>query len=126
LLIDGPSTQDGELAIGRNLLVAYASIDGLTFEDSFLISDRIVKEDVLTNIMIYEYKADVVETKLGTEELTKDIPNVSENELAKLTEDGIVMIGASVGPNDILVGKVEPRGEKELTAEERLLRAIFG
>ena len=126
LLIDGPSTDDGELSIGRNLLVAYASIDGLSYEDSFLISDRLVKEDILTNIQIYEYQAQVVETKLGSEELTKDIPNVSENELAKLTEDGIVMIGATVGPNDILVGKVEPRGEKELSAEERLLRAIFG
>lgn len=126
VLIDGASTDHGELAIGRNLLVAYASIDGLSYEDSFLISDRLVKQDVLTNIQIYENVAQVVETKLGTEELTKDIPNVSENELAKLTEDGIVMIGATVGPNDILVGKVEPRGEKELTAEERLLRAIFG
>jgi len=126
VLIDGPATDEGELSIGRNLLVAYASIDGLGYEDSFLISDRLVKQDVLTNIQIFEYKADVVETKLGTEELTKDIPNVSEAELAKLTDDGIVMIGATVGPNDILVGKVEPRGEKELTAEERLLRAIFG
>jgi DNA-directed RNA polymerase subunit beta len=126
LLIDGPSTDGGELSIGRNLLVAYASIDGLTYEDSFLISDRLVKEDILTNIQIYEYPAQVVETKLGSEELTKDIPNVSENELSKLTDDGIVMIGATVGPNDILVGKVEPRGEKELSAEERLLRAIFG
>jgi len=126
VLADGPSTDGGELSIGRNLLVAYASIDGLSYEDSFLISDRLVKEDVLTNIQIYENTAQVVETKLGTEELTKDIPNVSETELAKLTEDGIVMIGANVGPNDILVGKVEPRGEKELTAEERLLRAIFG
>ncbi|MEI8067428.1 MAG: DNA-directed RNA polymerase subunit beta [Candidatus Shapirobacteria bacterium] len=126
LLIDGPSTDGGELSIGRNLLVAYAEIDGLNYEDSFLISDRLVKEDVFTNIQIYEYSAQVVETKLGSEELTKDIPNVSETELAKLTEDGIVMIGASVGPNDILVGKVEPRGEKELSAEERLLRAIFG
>lgn len=126
LLIDGPSTQNGELSIGRNLLVAYAEIDGLNYEDSFLISDRLVKEDVLTNIQIYEYTTQVVETKLGSEELTRDIPNVSENELAKLTEDGIVMVGANVGPNDILVGKVEPRGEKELSAEERLLRAIFG
>lgn len=126
LIADGPSTSNGELAIGRNILVAYASIDGLSYEDSFLISSRLVKKDVLTNIQVYEYKADVVETKLGSEELTKDIPGVSENELSKLTQDGIVMIGATVGPNDILVGKVEPRGEKELTAEERLLRAIFG
>jgi len=126
LLIDGPSTDGGELSIGKNLLVAYAELDGLNYEDSFLISDRLVKEDILTNIQIYEYQAQVVETKLGSEELTKDIPNVSENELSKLTDDGIVMIGATVGPNDILVGKVEPRGEKELSAEERLLRAIFG
>ncbi len=126
VIADGPATHEGELSIGRNLLVAYASIDGLGYEDSFLISDRLVKEDVLTSVQIYEYQANVVETKLGSEELTKDIPNVSEAELAKLTEDGIVMIGAAVGPNDILVGKVEPRGEKELTAEERLLRAIFG
>ncbi|MFA6602766.1 MAG: DNA-directed RNA polymerase subunit beta [Candidatus Shapirobacteria bacterium] len=126
LLADGPSTDGGELALGKNILVAYASIDGLSYEDSFLISDRLVKHDVLTNVQIYEYKADVVETKLGSEELTKDIPGVAEAELAKLTPDGIVMIGATVGPNDILVGKVEPRGEKELSAEERLLRAIFG
>lgn len=126
LLIDGPSTAQSELSIGRNLLVAYASIDGMGYEDSFLISDRLVKQDVLSNVQIFEYVASVVETKLGSEELTKDIPNVSETELAKLTNDGIVMIGASVAPNDILVGKVEPRGEKELSAEERLLRAIFG
>lgn len=126
VVINGPSTENGELSIGRNLLVAYASIDGLSYEDSFLISDRLVKQDVLTNIQIYENVAQVVETKLGSEELTKDIPNVSDAELAKLTEDGIVMVGATVGPNDILVGKVEPRGEKELSAEERLLRAIFG
>lgn len=126
ILVDGPSTNGGELSIGKNLLVAYASIDGLSYEDSFLISDRLVKQDVLTNIQIYEYIAQVVETKLGPEELTKDIPNVPETELAKLTDNGIVMIGAIVNPNDILVGKVEPRGEKELSAEERLLRAIFG
>lgn len=126
LIIDGPSTSHGDLSIGKNLLVAYASIDGLGYEDSVLISDRLVKEDVLTNVQIYEYQAQVVETKLGSEELTKDIPNVSDIELSKLTDDGIVMIGATVGPNDILVGKVEPRGEKELSAEERLLRAIFG
>ena len=126
LLIDGPSTDNGQLAIGQNLLVAYQSIDGLTYEDSFLISDRLVKQDILTNVQIYSYSCPVVETKLGSEELTKDIPNVSDEELAKLTADGIVMVGASVSPNDILVGKIEPRGEKELTSEERLLRAIFG
>ncbi len=126
ILADGPSSDQGELALGRNLLVAYASIDGLGYEDSILISDRLVKKDLFTSIQISEYEAQVVETKLGPEELTKDIPNVSDPDLARLTEDGIVMVGAKVGPNDILVGKVEPKGEKELTAEERLLRAIFG
>ncbi len=126
LIIDGPSSDMGELALGKNLLIAYASVDGYGFEDAFLVSDRLVKEDVFTSIHIYEYTAEVVDTKLGPEELTKDIPNVADEQLAKLTEDGIVMIGATVGPNDILVGKVEPRGEKELSAEERLLRAIFG
>ncbi len=126
LIIDGPAAAGGELAIGRNLLVAYASVDGYGFEDAFLVSDRLIKEDIFTSIHIYEYEAQVVDTKLGPEELTRDIPGVAEEQLAKLTEDGIVMIGANVGPNDILVGKVEPRGEKELSAEERLLRAIFG
>jgi len=126
VMIDGPSAEDGELAIGKNLLVAYASIYGYGFEDAFLVSDKLIKEDIFTSVHIYEYVAEVVDTKLGPEELTKDIPNVAEEQLAKLTEDGIVMIGATVGPNDILVGKVEPRGEKELSAEERLLRAIFG
>ena len=126
LLIDGPSTDHGDLAIGRNVLVAYTSIDGLTYEDSFVISDRLVKEDILTSVQIYQHEAKLVDTKLGPEELTRDIPNVSDIELSKLTDNGVVMIGASVGPNDILVGKVEPRGEKELSAEERLLRAIFG
>lgn len=126
ILADGPATQNGELALGRNLLVAYACIDGLGFEDSILVSDRLVKEDVLTSIQIAGYEAQVVDTKLGPEELTKDIPGVPETDLARLTEDGIIMVGSEVGPSDILVGKVEPKGEKELTAEERLLRAIFG
>jgi len=126
LLADGPATDNGELALGRNLLIAYACIDGLGYEDAIVVSDRLVKGDVLTSIEINEYEAKVVDTKLGPEELTRDIPGVSEADLARLTEDGIVMIGAEVGPNDILVGKVEPKGQKELTAEERLLRAIFG
>ncbi len=126
LLADGPATDNGELALGRNLLIAYACIEGLGYEDAIVISDRLVKDDVLTSIKINEYEAKVVDTKLGPEELTRDIPGVSETDLARLTEDGIVMIGAKVGPNDILVGKVEPKGQKELTAEERLLRAIFG
>ncbi|KKQ26269.1 MAG: DNA-directed RNA polymerase subunit beta [Microgenomates group bacterium GW2011_GWC1_37_12b] len=126
LLADGPSVDHGELALGRNLLVAYMSFEGYGFEDAILISDRLVKDDVLTSIHIEEYEADVVDTKLGPEELTKDIPNVAETELANLADDGIVVTGAEVGPNDILVGKIAPKGETELTSEERLLRAIFG
>lgn len=126
LLIDGVACDNGELALGQNLLIAYMSFDGLGYEDAILISDRLVKEDVLTSVHIEEYEVDVVETKLGPEELTRDIPNVSEDALANLDDSGIVRIGAEVRPNDILVGKVQPKGETELTAEERLLRAIFG
>ncbi len=126
LLIDGAATQKGELALGQNLLIAYMSFEGLGYEDAIVISDRLVKEDLLTSIHIEEYEVDMVETKLGPEELTRDIPNVSEDALANLDEGGLVRIGAEVGPNDILVGKVQPKGETELTAEERLLRAIFG
>ena len=126
LLADGPAIDNGEIALGRNLVIAYASFEGYGFEDAILISDRLVKEDLLTSIHIEEYEADVVDTKLGPEELTRDIPNVAEADLANLAEDGIVVIGAEVGPNDILVGKIAPKGETELTAEERLLRAIFG
>jgi DNA-directed RNA polymerase subunit beta len=126
LLVDGPASQDGELALGRNLVIAYASFGGYGFEDAILISQRLVNEDLLTSVHIEEYEAEVVDTKLGPEEITNDIPNVSETELANLNTDGIVMIGAEVGPNDILVGKIAPKGETELTSEERLLRAIFG
>ena len=126
LLIDGPASQDGEIALGQNLLIAYTSFEGLGFEDAIVLSDRLVKEDVLTSIHIEEYECAVIDTKLGPEELTRDIPNVAETDLANLAEDGIVVIGAEVGPNDILVGKIAPKGETELTPEERLLRAIFG
>ncbi len=126
VLIDGPSCDHGELALGRNLLIAYCSYQGLEYEDAIVVSDRLVKQDILTSINIEEYETSVVETKLGPEELTRDIPNVSEADLAHLAEDGIVTIGSEVGPNDILVGKIAPKGETELTAEERLLRAIFG
>ncbi len=126
LIADGPSIEQGELALGKNLVIAYASFEGYGFEDAVLISERLVREDELTSIHIEEYEADVVDTKLGPEELTRDIPNVAETDLANLAEDGIVVIGAEVGPNDILVGKIAPKGETELTAEERLLRAIFG
>ena len=126
LLADGPSIENGELALGRNLVVAYASFEGYGFEDAILISDKLVKDDLLTSIHIEEHDAEIVDTKLGPEELTRDIPNVAESELANLAEDGIVVVGAEVGPNDILVGKIAPKGETELTSEERLLRAIFG
>jgi len=126
LLVDGPACEEGELALGQNMVVAYASFEGYGFEDAIVVSDRLVRDDLLTSVHIKEYQADVVETKLGPEELTRDIPNVAENELANLAEDGIVVVGAEVGPNDILVGKIAPKGETELTSEERLLRAIFG
>ncbi|MCL6096562.1 MAG: DNA-directed RNA polymerase subunit beta [Patescibacteria group bacterium] len=126
LLVDGPASDNGELALGQNLLIAYTSLDGLGYEDGIVISDRLVKEDVLSSIHIEKYEAAVVETKLGPEETTRDIPNVSEEDLANLDEDGIVVIGSGVGPGDIIVGKIAPKGETELTAEERLLRAIFG
>lgn len=126
LLIEGTSSDGGELALGTNLLIAYMSYDGLGYEDAIVISSRLVKEDVLSSIHIEEYSTDVVETKLGPDEVTPDIPNVSEEALANLDDRGIIRIGAEVGPGDILVGKVQPKGETELTAEERLLRAIFG
>lgn len=126
VLIDGSATDDGELALGQNLAIAYMSFDGLGYEDAIVISDRLVKQDVLTSIHIEEYDTSVVETKLGPEETTRDIPNVSEEDLANLDENGIVVVGAEIGPNDILVGKIAPKGETELTAEERLLRTIFG
>lgn len=126
LLVDGPASEQGELGLGRNMVVAYANYGGYGFEDAILVSDRLVKDDLLTSIHIEEYEAEVVDTKLGPEEITNDIPNVSEAELANLASDGMVMIGAEVGPNDILVGKIAPKGETELTSEERLLRAIFG
>ena len=126
VLIDGSATDEGELALGQNLTIAYMSFDGLGYEDAIVISDRLVKEDILTSIHIEEYETTVVETKLGPEETTRDIPNVSEEGLANLDEEGIVVIGAEVAPNDILVGKIAPKGETELTAEERLLRTIFG
>lgn len=126
VLIDGPSSEKGELALGRNLLIAYASLEGLGYEDAIVISDNLVKKNALSSIHIEKYEAAVVETKLGPEETTRDIPNVSEEDLANLDETGIVVLGSEVAPGDILVGKIAPKGETELTAEERLLRAIFG
>ncbi len=126
VLIDGPASHNGELSLGQNLIIAYANFEGLGYEDAIVVSDRLVKEDLLSSIHINEYEAQVMDTKLGPEELTADIPNVAETDLRNLTSEGIVAIGSYVGPNDILVGKIAPKGETELTAEERLLRAIFG
>ncbi|MCL4390354.1 MAG: DNA-directed RNA polymerase subunit beta [Patescibacteria group bacterium] len=126
VLIDGPAADHGELALGTNLTIAYMHFEGFGYEDAIIVSDRLVREDLLTSIHIEEYECEVVDTKLGPEELTRDIPNVGESDLANLDEGGIVVVGASVGPNDILVGKIAPKGETELSAEERLLRAIFG
>jgi DNA-directed RNA polymerase subunit beta len=126
VLADGPSTMDGELALGKNLLVAFMPWKGHNFEDAIVLSERLVKDDVLTSIHIEEHEIDARDTKLGAEEITRDIPNLSEDILKDLDERGIIRIGAEVGPGDILVGKVTPKGETELTPEERLLRAIFG
>ncbi|MDN6430003.1 MAG: DNA-directed RNA polymerase subunit beta, partial [Propionibacterium sp.] len=126
VLADGPATASGEVALGKNLLVAYMSWEGLNYEDAIILSRRVVEDDVLTSIHIEEYEVDARETKLGEEEITRDIPNVSEESLADLDERGIIRIGAEVQAGDVLVGKVTPKGETELTSEERLLRAIFG
>jgi DNA-directed RNA polymerase subunit beta len=126
LLADGPSTDMGELALGKNLLVAFMSWEGYNFEDAIILSERLVRDDVLTSIHIHEHEIDARDTKLGPEEITRDIPNLSEDILRDLDERGIIRIGAEVGPGDVLVGKVTPKGETELTPEERLLRAIFG
>ncbi|MDT0189811.1 DNA-directed RNA polymerase subunit beta [Rothia terrae] len=126
LIADGPSTDNGELALGKNLLVAYMSWEGFNFEDGIILSQRMVSDDVLTSIHIEEHEIDARDTKLGAEEITRDIPNVSEDVLSALDERGIIHIGAEVEAGDILVGKVTPKGETELTPEERLLRAIFG
>jgi DNA-directed RNA polymerase subunit beta len=126
VIADGPSTQDGELALGQNLLVAFMPWEGHNFEDAIVLSERIVKEDVLTSIHIEEHEIEARDTKLGAEEITRDIPNVAEEVLRDLDDRGIIRIGAEVGPGDYLVGKVTPKGETELTPEERLLRAIFG
>ena len=126
ILADGPSTDNGEMALGKNLLVAFMAWEGYNFEDAIILSDRLVRDDVLTSIHIHEHEIDARDTKLGPEEITRDIPNLSEEILADLDEEGIIRPGAEVGPGDVLVGKVTPKGETELTPEERLLRAIFG
>jgi len=126
ILADGPATKNGEMALGRNVIIAFSTWEGYNYEDAVLISERLVKEDVYTSIHIEEYDCECRDTKLGPEEITRDIPNVGDDVLKDLDENGIIRIGAEVRPGDILVGKVTPKGETELTAEERLLRAIFG
>ena len=126
VIAEGPSTDNGELALGKNLLVAFMPWEGYNFEDAIILSERLVKDDVLTSIHIKEHEVDARDTKLGPEEITRDIPNLSDEILADLDERGIIRVGAEVSPGDVLVGKVTPKGETELTPEERLLRAIFG
>ena len=126
IIADGPSTDLGDLALGRNVLVAFMPWNGYNFEDSILLSERIVRDDVFTSIHLEEFEVMARDTKLGPEEITRDIPNVSEEALRNLDEAGITYIGAEVGPGDILVGKITPKGESPMTPEEKLLRAIFG
>ena len=126
VIADGPSTKNGEMALGKNVLVAFSTWEGYNYEDAILINEKLVKEDVFTSIHIEEYDCECRDTKLGAEEITRDIPNIGDDQLKDLDENGIIRIGAEVRPGDILVGKVTPKGETELTAEERLLRAIFG
>ena len=126
VIVDGPSTDQGELALGKNVLVAFMPWEGFNYEDAILISEKLVIEDTFTSIHIEEYECEARDTKLGAEEITRDIPNIAEGSLDDLDESGIIRVGAEVRPGDILVGKVTPKGETELTAEERLLRAIFG
>jgi DNA-directed RNA polymerase subunit beta len=126
VVADGPCTDQGDMALGANLLVAFMSLEGLNFEDAIVLSERLVKDDVMSSIHIEQHEVDARDTKLGEEEITRDIPNVGEDILGNLDENGIIRIGAEVSPGDVLVGKVTPKGETELTPEERLLRAIFG
>ncbi len=125
-IADGPATKNGEMALGKNVLIAFSTWEGYNYEDAILINEKLVKEDVFTSIHIEEYDCECRDTKLGPEEITRDIPNIGDDQLKDLDENGIIRIGAEVRPGDILVGKVTPKGETELTAEERLLRAIFG
>ena len=126
VIADGPATRSGEVALGRNCFIAFMTWEGYNYEDAILINERLVKEDRLSTIHIEEYECEARDTKLGPEEITRDIPNVGESAVKNLDDRGIIRIGAEVDSGDILVGKVTPKGETELTAEERLLRAIFG
>ncbi len=125
-MADGPSTSNGEISLGKNVLIGFMSWEGYNYEDAILLNERLVMEDVFTSIHVEEYECDARDTKLGPEEITRDIPGVGDDALKYLDERGIIMVGAEVTAGDILVGKVTPKGETDLTAEERLLRAIFG
>ncbi len=120
------STESGQLALGQNVVVAFISWEGGNYEDAILISERLVQDDLFTSVHIEKYEVESRDTRLGPEEITRDIPNVGEDAIKDLDERGIIRVGAEVDPNEILVGKISPKGEKELTPEERLLRAIFG
>ena len=126
VIADGPACSQGEIALGKNVLIGFMTWEGYNYEDAILLNERLVREDVFTSIHIEEYETESRDTKLGMEEITRDIPNVGEDTLKDLDENGIIRIGAEVTSGDYLVGKVTPKGETELTAEERLLRAIFG
>ena len=126
VIADGPATSNGEIAIGKNVLIGFMPWEGYNYEDAILLNEKLVRDDVFTSIHIEEYEIECRDTKLGPEEITRDIPNVGEDSIKDLDENGIIRIGAEVSSGDILVGKVTPKGETELTAEERLLRAIFG
>jgi DNA-directed RNA polymerase subunit beta len=126
VIADGPSTDQGELALGRNVLVAFMPWNGYNFEDAILISEKVLKEDIFTSIHIQEFEVTARDTKLGPEEITRDIPNVGEEALKNLDHNGVIRVGAEVKPGDILVGKITPKSETELAPEEKLLRAIFG
>ena len=126
IIADGPSTSNGELALGRNLLVAFMPWEGYNFEDAILLSERIVRDDLLTSVHIHEFQMEARDTKMGAEEITRDIPNVSADALVNLDEAGLIRAGADVVPGDSLVGKVAPKGEQQVTPEERLLKVIFG
>ena len=126
IIADGPSCSGGEVALGKNVLIGFVTWEGYNYEDAILLNERLVREDVFTSIHIEEYETESRDTKLGPEEITRDIPNVGEDTLKDLDENGIIRVGAEVRPGDYLVGKVTPKGETELTPEERLLRAIFG
>ena len=126
VIADGPSTDHGEIGLGRNVLIGFLTWEGYNYEDAVLLSEELVKNDVFTSIHLEKYECEARDTKLGAEEITRDLPNVGDDALKDLDAEGIIRIGAEVHPGDILVGKVTPKGETELTAEERLLRAIFG